>query len=59
MINLDHLGQTQITHARARIDQHIVIQQHGCGLFAAPYPSATSQDPELQKTRSGNSLLNQ
>ena len=59
MIDFDHLGQTQITHTRARIDQHIIIQQHRRGLLAAPYSSATSQDPELQKTRSGNTSLDQ
>ena len=59
MINFDHFGQTQITHARSRIDQHIIVQQHRSGLFAAPYPSATPQDPEFQEISLSNALLHQ
>lgn len=48
MINFAHLRHNQTTHCRSRINQNIIVQQHGCCLRTASYPAAASQDPELQ-----------
>lgn len=56
MIDADHFLDGQAPYTRTGIDQHIIVEQQGCGLLAAANTATTSENSESQKFRPDSSF---
>jgi hypothetical protein len=49
VVDLTHLGQAQTSHARACVDQNVIVHQEGRSVEIAAYAAATAKDPKLHR----------
>jgi hypothetical protein len=54
VVDLGELLEGEVAHARARVDQHVVVDQKGRGAKAATDASAAPQHPDLHRLSHGH-----